>query len=374
MVVAYMSVYCVHQLHFTIQQAGVIMMLFGVGSIFGGYIGGRLTDKIGFYDIQLGALISGGMLFMALGYLHTFLSLGIGAVVLSIFNESVRPANASAIAHYSSPENKTRSVSLNRLAINLGWAMGGGMGGLLAAVNYHLLFWVDGGTNVMAAVLLLLLMPKAKVAPPKAIPEPGAVRISAYKDKTYLLFILLGLFFFICFYEFMIIEPAFYKIEWHFNERFIGFLLALNGLIIALIEMVIIHNLERKRPGLFYIIIGVALAIAGFILMNILPGTALTAIVVVIIITFSEMLCMPFMNSFWISRSSAHNRGQYAALYSMAWSAAQIIAPLIGGLVVGYGGFTMLWWLLAAMSLVSAIGYVFLYKNNHREQSSLVLP
>jgi predicted MFS family arabinose efflux permease len=60
MVVAFMSVYCIHQLHFTLEQAGIVMMLFGVGSIAGGYIGGVLTDRIGFYDLQVGALISWG--------------------------------------------------------------------------------------------------------------------------------------------------------------------------------------------------------------------------------------------------------------------------------------------------------------------------
>ena len=98
------------------------------------------------------------------------------------------------------------------------------------------------------------------------------------------------------------------------------------------------------------------------------------AIVVVVIITFSEMLSMPFLNSFWISRSNEHNRGQYAALYSMSWSFAQIVAPLIGGIVVARGGFTMLWWLFGAMSLFSAAGFFILFKNNHRDTITSVLP
>jgi predicted MFS family arabinose efflux permease len=374
MVVAFMSIYCVHELHFTLEQAGVIMMLFGVGSICGGYIGGVMTDRIGFYDLQLGALLSGGILFILLGFQHTFLSLSIGAVVLSLFNESVRPANSSAIAYYSSPENKTRSVSLNRLAINLGWATGSALGGFLAAINYHLLFWVDGGTNILAAILLLILMPKSKVVKAHKRPEKKGLKGSPYIDFTYLLFILFGIFFFICFYEFMIIEPAFYKLRWHFSERFIGFLLALNGLLIAFIEMVMVHSLEGKRHGLIYIIIGVLLGAAGFVLINLVQPTVSAAIVVVVIITFSEMLCMPFMTSFWITRTGDHNRGRYAALYSMSWSAAQIIAPLIGGFVVASRGFSALWWLFAAMSLLSAIGYFVLYRNRHRDTIQTVLP
>jgi len=375
MVVAFMSVYCARQLHFDMAHAGYIMTLFGCGSICGGFLGGKVTDTFGFYDLQVGALISGGLLFIVLGFQHTFLSLGICAFVLSLFNESVRPANSAAIAHYSSDKNKTRSVSLNRLAINLGWAVGGGMGGLVASFNYHLLFWVDGGTNILAAVLLMILMPKAKIVKTIKKRDKTAVRVSAYTDGTYWAFILLGLLFFICFYEFMIMEPAFYKIDWHFNERFIGFLLALNGLLIALVEMVLIHNLEGKRPGLVYIIAGILIGGFSFVLINLVPQTAVMAILIIVLITLSEMLTMPFMNSFWISRSSHHNRGEYAALYSMTWSSAQIIAPFIGGFMIASGGFSLLWWILAGMCLASATGFIFLYKNNHTDtRSSPVLP
>jgi predicted MFS family arabinose efflux permease len=362
MVVAFMSVYCVKQLHFTATQAGLVMVCFGLGSICGGFFGGKLTDKIGFYDLQVGAMITGGLLFIALSYQHTFFTMCTGSFVLSLFNESVRPANSSAIAHYSSPENKTRSISLNRLAINIGWALGGGLGGLLAAINYHLLFWVDGGTNILAAICLMILMPKAGIIKSYKKPEIPAVRTSAYRDKTYLLFILLGLFFFICFYEFMIMEPAFYRIDWHFSYPFIGFLMALNGILIAIVEMVMIHNLEGRRPGLVYVYTGVFIGSAGFILLNIIPPTAVAAIMIVVLITFSEMLCMPFMNSFWIHRSKDHNRGQYAGLYSMSWSAAQIIAPFMGGRLIDHGGFSLLWWVFAGLSLISATGYFFLYR------------
>lgn len=375
MVVAFMSVYCIRKLHFDTPHAGYIMALFGVGAICGGFAGGKLTDKFGFYDLQVGALISGGLLFFVVGYQHTFLSLGICIFVLSLCNESVRPANSSAIAHYSSDKNKTRSVSLNRLAINLGWAVGGGLGGLVASINYHLLFWVDGGTNILAAILLLILMPKSKIVKTIKKSDKTAIRISAYRDFTYLLFILLASLYFICFYEFMIMEPAFYKIDWHFGEKFIGFLLALNGILIALVEMVMIHNLEGKRHGLIYTTIGILLGAVGFALINLVPAGVITAILIVILITFSEMLCMPFMNSFWISRSTHNNRGEYAALYSMSWSAAQIVAPIIGGIVIARGGFELLWWVLGGISLVSATGFTFLYKNNHRDKhSSPVMP
>jgi predicted MFS family arabinose efflux permease len=364
MVVPFLSIYCINQLHFSVVQAGYIMALFGIGSIFGAFTGGKLTDKIGFYDLQVITLLSGGILFVALGYQRTFLTLGIGTFILSFCNEAFRPANSTAIAHYSSPENKTRSYSLNRLAVNLGWAFGGGLGGYLASINYHLLFWVDGCTNILAALMLLKLMPRDAIKKSEVKPAKTGPVSSAYKDKTYLWFIFLSTIFGLCFFQFFIMEPVFFKLNWHFNERLIGLLLALNGLLIVAIEMVLINYLESKRHALTYIVWGVLITGFGFVLLNILPAGISTAILVVVLVTLGEIMSMPFMNSFWIARTNNYNRGEYAALYTMSWSAAQILAPAMGSQVIYYGGFKSLWWLLGILSLLTAGGYYLLYSNN----------
>lgn len=371
MVVPFLSIYCIQKLHFTIVQAGTIMALFGVGSICGAFTGGKLTDKIGFYDLQVGALLSGGALFVVLGYQHTYIGLAIFVFILSFCNDAFRPANSAAVAHYSEDGNRTRSYSLNRLAVNLGWAVGGALGGFIASVNYHLLFWVDGCTNVLAAIMLLILMPRSAVTKTIKKINDTIIKTSAYKDRLYLVFLLLSTIFGMCFYQFFIMEPVFYKLDWHFSERFIGFLLALNGLLIAFIEMVMVHRLEGKRHGLIYITAGILLGGVGFVLLNLLPATTVAAITIVIIITFSEMLCMPFMNAFWISRTNEYNRGEYAALYTMSWSAAQIFAPFLGGEIIAYGGFQLLWWALGALSLIAAMGYLVMYQINYSPKRTI---
>jgi predicted MFS family arabinose efflux permease len=158
MVVPFLTLYLTEFHHFSIAQAGLVMGLFGAGAIAAGFIGGRLTDKYGFYPIQLITLTGGGIFFIVLGLMKSYSLICIFTFVLSSVNEAFRPANATAVAHYSSPENRTRSYSLNRLAINLGWAVGGALGGFLASINYHLLFYVDGITNLCAAALLWRLM------------------------------------------------------------------------------------------------------------------------------------------------------------------------------------------------------------------------
>jgi predicted MFS family arabinose efflux permease len=74
------------------------------------------------------------------------------------------------------------------------------------------------------------------------------------------------------------------------------------------------------------------------------------------------MTAMPFMNSYYIGRSNENNRGQYAALYTMAWSLAQVIGSSSGTQVVQAAGFFNLWWIIAVISFAGAAGYHYLNK------------
>lgn len=374
MVVPFMSVYMIKQLHFTVIQSGWVMAFFGIGAFGGAFLGGKLTDKIGFYDVQVGALLLGGIQFIILGYQHTFISICILTFVLSVCNESFRPANSAAIAHYADDANRTRSYSLNRLAVNLGWAVGGGLGGVLASVDYHWLFWVDGSTNILAAVLLLNLMPRSQIRTSVKSVAKVIKSAAAHTDGIFLWFIILNTLFSCCFYEFFITQPVFYVIQWHLGQSFIGFLMALNGILIVAVEMVLVHKLDGKRHPLSYISIGVLLSGITFVLLNILPHNAGIAVLIVVMITFGEIIAMPFMNSFWVSRTNNSNRGSYAAIYGMSWSAAQIIAPAVGARIITSGGFDSLWWVFAGVCLFVSIGYYILKKLIKKSEPIVLTP
>jgi predicted MFS family arabinose efflux permease len=88
----------------------------------------------------------------------------------------------------------------------------------------------------------------------------------------------------------------------------------------------------------------------------------LIATVAIIVITIGEMLSMPFMNSYYIARSSQSTRGQYAGMYTMAWSAAQVIGSMGGAAFADEFGFNNLWYLVAVISIISAAGYYWIYK------------
>ena len=279
-------------------------------------------------------------------------------------NESFRPANATAIAHYSTPQNRTQSFSMVRLAINLGWGVGGGLGGFLASINYHLLFWVDGCTNILAALLLLWILPRVTLVQQQKWPketQPYVKVPSAFADKTFLYFVSLQLLFATCFFQLFTTIPLYFKEGLHLDEFLIGVVMSLNGIMIALFEMIIVFKLEGRYSYLILMTTGTILMAGSFFILNIpLNSGFLTAVLAMLVVTFAEMTSMPFMNSYYISRSTEGNRGQYAALYTMSWSAAQVIGSTGGTQIAHTAGFHQLWWIIGSICLVTAGGYYML--------------
>ncbi|MDP4250372.1 MAG: MFS transporter [Bacteroidota bacterium] len=355
MVLPFMTIYLT-AMGFSLFQAGIVVGLFGAGAICGGYLGGKFTDTWGFHCIQLFTLSGGGLLFIVLGLMKSYSLICLFTFILSLVNDAFRPANNTAIAHYSKEENRTRSYSLNRLAINLGWAIGGTLGGFIASFNYHLLFWIDGITNLVAAFLLHYLLKSKPVGEQqiKVKTDRPLVR-SPFQDRQYLLFIFFVILYATCFFQLFSTLPVFYKNRLQLSEFFIGMLMGLNGIIIVVVEMLVIFRLETKNKMMLFISTGVLLTALSYVIFNLLPHHPLTAVISVILVTFGEMFAMPFMNTFWTSRSVPENRGQYAGLYTMAWSLAQVAGPIGGTWIAGHYGFNILWWVTGGVCLITCI-------------------
>jgi predicted MFS family arabinose efflux permease len=362
MVIPFLTVYLTSA-GYSIAQAGYVMAAFGFGSILGGYLGGKLTDKFGHYYVQVSSLLLNGVLFIVLGKMQTLTQFAVCIFVLSSLGESFRPANSAAIAAYSNETNRTRCYSLNRLAINLGWAIGPAIGGLLASANYKLLFWTDGLTCIIASLVFYFLFSgSAKNNPGEEdISSQKIGSSSAYRDKIFLL----GMFYVflvgVCFFQMFNMVTVYFKQQLQLNENVIGAVLALNGLIITFVEMVLVYKLESRKDPVIYMALGAFLIGTSFLLLNISPDF-IFVLLQMIVVTLGEMLLFPFMNNFWVGRSNASNRGQYSAVYAMSFSAAIVLAPTLASQVVTHLGFPMLWVINFIVCCFAALGFFLLKK------------
>ncbi|MBL0286925.1 MAG: MFS transporter [Bacteroidetes bacterium] len=375
MVLAFLILYLINEKGMSLSKAGLIFSFYGIGAILGSLIGGKLTDLIGFYIVQISTLIFGGLMFIVLGFLNSYLSIAIFVFVLGCVNEAFRPANSAAMAAYSTAENRTRSFSLMRLSFNLGWALGGGLGGIIAAYSYHLLFWIDGLTNILAALMLLVVLPYRKYKEiqlnQKKI-EKTNEKSSPLKDKTFIKLVLITILYTSCFFQMFTNLTAYFKSELKFTEQFIGLLLAWNGIMIVVFEMVLIFWIERHWTMKKAILVGLFFHIIAYLLLVVFPVGKWMAFHVITLITLSEMFAFAMLMTFWMKRTTDSNRGQYAGIWTMSWAVSQSIGPAPGAFVGEKFGFNYLWLGVSILCSIAFFLYVKLF-NSLREKNRTTL-
>ncbi|WP_298487747.1 MFS transporter [uncultured Maribacter sp.] len=356
MVIPFLSLYLTKSLGFSLENVGSIMTAFGIGSLAGNWLGGKLTDIFGYYKVMFASLLLTGVSFIALQELKTFWPICIGIFILMIIADAFRPAAFVALSAYSKPENKTRSVTLIRLAINLGFSAGPALGGLIiATLGYDKLFWVDGGTCILAGMLLVAVLnpKKAKVLNNIYNKSP----ISAYKDFYYLTFIAAMVLLAFAFVQYFSTIPIYYSEAYTLNESQIGILLACNGFAIFALEMPLIKYLEsKKQHKITYVIIGLLLIMFSFLVLNIINWTGIL-VIGMLLMTFGEMIAFPFSNAIAMERAKRGKQGEYMALYSMSFSIAHIFGHNSGMHSIAAFGYEKTWY---AITFICLLGIVLL--------------
>ncbi|BDD08356.1 MFS transporter [Fulvitalea axinellae] len=367
MVVPFLSLYLTEGRGFELKQVGWIMTSFGLGSLAGSWLGGKLTDKYGFYNVMLWSLSLSALLFVGMGYLDGFYAICAGVFVLMLVADTFRPAIFVSLAAYSKPENRTRSLTLIRLAINLGFSLGPAIGGaIIAGIGYLGLFWTDGLTCLGAAGLFIWALDRRKGREKDADTTATTAR-SPYTDWPYLIFLLSMLLFGFVFLQYFSIIPLFYKDAYGLGEGSIGLLLSMNGLLIFILEMPLVAYFEKQKKisQVGILILGSLLMGLSFLALVVSPWVGL-GIIGMMVMTLSEMLTFPFSNALAMRSAEGGQKGAYMALYSMAFSFSHIFAHNAGMRLVDAWGYDMTWWVMVACSVLSVVLLVFLKMTNQR--------
>lgn len=363
MVIPFLSLYLINVEGFDLPHVGWIMSCFGLGSLVGTYFGGRLTDSIGFYKVILFSLFLGGIGFVLLQYIDTFYGFCIGIFLLTLITDSGRPAIFVAADTYSKPENITRSITLIRLAINLGFSVGPLVGGLIIAnINYSSLFWIDGLTCIIASFGVIAFL-KPKKQKNKKIAKVVVVKegVPPYLNKLFILFFVIMVANSLAFVQYFSVMPIYYEKVHFLSEDLIGWLMFINGATIVVFEMPLISWLDRKKVSktmaTFW---GIFLLGLSFLVLNFTSWSGVL-VIAMFLMTFGEMIGFPFSNALALEMAPKGRKGSYMGLYSMSFSFAHLIGHNGGmNLVDSFGYFTT-WNAFSLFMLFVAVLTIWLY-------------
>ena len=364
MVLPFLGVYMTDHLKFSIENTGIVLSFFGIGSVIGSWLGGFITDKIGEYKVQYLSLLLSVPLFCLIPLFKT--EVGVAAIILlqSIVSDVFRPANSVAITKYAKPEKITRAFSLNRMAVNLGFSIGPALGGILSAISYEFLFFSNALAALSAGILYIIFFRKRnKLAKLKARKVKEVIEIkkenSPYKDGKFLIYCCLCMLFSICFFQLFSTLTIFYKDTAHLSQQNIGYILGYSGFLVVLLEMGLVQVAEKyfslaRTMFLGTLICGLSYAMLGF------DYSILTLIISMSLLCVGEIWALPFMSTITALRSGRNNKGAYMGLNGISFSIAFIVTPYVGTLIADKLGFTILWIGTGVVAAIIAIAFYFI--------------
>lgn len=355
MVLPFLSKYLKEDLHFSLSEVGWILVAFGFGSMLGSWMGGKLSDKIGFYKIMVFSLFTSGLLFIGLQFITSFWGLCAAVFVVMAVADMFRPAMFVSLSVYAKPENRTRALTLVRLAVNLGFAAGPALGGLIIMnLGYSGLFWADGITCIVSILIFALLVRERKRIP--AHDQPTDVEnFSVWNDRPFWLFLAISFMIAMTFFQLFTTLPLYHHDQYGLTEFQTGLLMTLNGFLIFLLEMPIVGYFERHKADRMRLVsLGALMMSASFIIL--LPtGWAGILIPSMLLITVGEMFAFPFSNAYAMGRAPKGHEGRYMALYTMSFSLAHIMSSKTGMEVISHWGYNANWLVMGAIALLAAI-------------------
>ena len=344
MVFFFITLHLTRNLSVSPARAGLALSAFGVGSLGGSLLGGWLSDRIGPFRVQKLSLMLNGLFLILLGQLHHFESILGLMMVLGLVSEALHPANATAMSRVCPPEIRTRGFALNRLATNLGITIGPALGGILAMINYELLFWVDGLTCLVAAGVFMVILPgRAPVGNgSRSDRETEPIRSRPYRDPWFLALFGLTFLMVIGFVQLFNTFPLYMRNVYSLKESMIGLLLSINTLIIVFFEMILLERLKHRKIN-HLVAMGALLLGGGFALMPLGKGFAWAGFTV-IVWTFGEMLSMPALTTMVANHAPDACRGRYMGMFSLAFALGFLVGPALGAWVYGNLGPNWLWY------------------------------
>lgn len=336
--------------------AGVVVSLHGLGGVLSSLGGGVMADRIGRRPTMLAAQLATAASVAVLAFMRDPVAIAAVAFVVGMASNASRPAVQAMMADIVPAEDRVRAFSLNYWAINLGFAVSSTAAGFVAEVSYRAGFLVEAGMTLVCAVVVFLKVPESRPTATEAASGPaGSVRLgTVLRDRRFMS--LVGLSFLVA----LIFQQGFVGLpvamgSAGFTPADYGLAIALNGVLIVALQIPVTRFIQHRDPRRL-LVVSSLLAGYGFGLTAFAGSVGVFALTVCVW-TLAEIVNAPTQTGLVVRLSPAQGRGRYQGMYTMSWSVAALVAPLVSGFVIDRFGADWLWGLCALVGTAAGLGY-----------------
>src|SRR3954463_2749568 len=148
-----LTIYLTTVRHFSVSEAGGVVSVFGAGAIGASLTGGYLSDRFGRKITLVTSLFGGAAALTALGLARDTTAIVVLVGVTGFVAELYRPAVSAIVADVVPIAQRAKAYGLLHWVINIGFAVAAVIGGLLADLDFTLLFIADAATMAIYGVI-----------------------------------------------------------------------------------------------------------------------------------------------------------------------------------------------------------------------------
>jgi len=369
-IVPYLTLVLLRDFRMAEGEVALLLFAYGAGSVVSILAGGVLTDRLGRRRTLLLSLLGSSALAVAMGLLPSARFFVPLLVAFGFIADLYRPAASAVIGDLLPSSERATGFAGLRMAVNLGWASGTALGGLLADWDWRLLFLGDGLTTLAYGVLVYFMIPETRpaasipVAAPEASEATGPERLPSHKvarrqstspfaDAVFLESVAVSFLFTLIFCSHLVVLPLTVTQSAGYPAVVFGLMAALNGILVALFEITIVAKLRRFRR-LRLAALGYALAALGFGMIGLVMHWA-WFLLAVLVFTLGEILSAPQQMAFIADWAPPEARGRYLSLYQATWSIAFAVNPALTLPLHAALGERLFWGLMPLVALPGVI-------------------
>ncbi|WP_327369012.1 MDR family MFS transporter [Streptomyces sp. NBC_01217] len=364
-VATFMALYLTLDRGYSASYAGLVAALHGLGGVVSSLGAGVMTDRLGRRPTMLIAQTSTAVSVAVLGFMVHPVAIAAVAFVVGMASNASRPAVQAMMADIVRPEDRVRAFSLNYWAINLGFAVSSAGAGFVAEYSYLAGFLGEATMTLVCAFVVFMKVPESRPEKPavsgRAATGADEVRLSTVlRDGRFMSVVGLSFVIALIFQQGYVGLPVAMGAD-GFSSSDFGTAVAVNGVLIVVLQIPVTRFIQH-RDARRLLIVSSLLAGYGFGLTAFAGSVAVYALTICVW-TVAEIVNSPIQSSLVVRLSPARGRGRYQGMYTMSWSAAALIAPLMSGVVIDRFGAQWLWGACAVLGTAAALGYWLLMRN-----------
>lgn len=349
---------------YQLSQAGIAVSAYGIGSIGASAFGGYCADRLGRRNTIILSMFSSAATMLILSQAPTLPLIILLVGLAGMTTELYRPAASALIADLVPPEQRVKAYALSRFCINLGFAAGPAVAGLLASRSFLFIFVGDALTSIIFGLLAFFALPAGIPSYIKQKHTQSEFLQVLQNDHRFLLFLLASMG--IAFVYFQNLST--FALQIHIlglSNTVYGTLISFNGLLIVFLELPI-SMITQKLPMRPVIASGLLLIGLGFGLIAFAPTFPLL-LLTVSIWTLGEMIHSPVSAAYVANLAPPHLRGRYQGIWGMTWSSGLILGPLLGTLIFTWST-RGLWLICGTVGILSALLIMITKYNKGQEE------